>query len=145
MESTTSSTPRHLWIVGILSLLWNAMGAFDYSMTQFQVESYMSNFTPEQLEFFYGFPWWLDALWAIAVWGSVLGSLGLLLRKAWAVPVFGASLVCMMGTTIHNYFIEDGMAVMGGIGVLVFSMVIFIVAVFLFIYARRMRDTGVLT
>ena len=27
-------TPMHLWIVGILSLLWNAFGACDYTMTE---------------------------------------------------------------------------------------------------------------
>ena len=41
------STPVHLWIIGVIALLWNAMGAYDYLMTQTQNEAYMSNFTPE--------------------------------------------------------------------------------------------------
>jgi hypothetical protein len=49
-------TPFHLWIVGILALLWDAIGAFDYSATQLRMEAYMSQFTPEQLEYFYAFP-----------------------------------------------------------------------------------------
>jgi hypothetical protein len=28
------TTPWHLWIVGVFSLLWNGMGAFDYGMTE---------------------------------------------------------------------------------------------------------------
>ena len=51
-------TPVHLWIVGVLALLWNLMGAFDYLATQLQLESYMSQFTEEQLAYFYGFPSW---------------------------------------------------------------------------------------
>ena len=76
-ESTTmdGGTPKHLWIIGVLALLWNAMGAFDYLMTQTENEGYMSNFSPEQLEFFYGFPAWLVAFWALAVWGGVLSSI----------------------------------------------------------------------
>ena len=35
----------------------------------------MANFTQEQLDFFYGFPQWLIAFWAIAVWGSLLGAM----------------------------------------------------------------------
>ncbi|MCP4895894.1 MAG: hypothetical protein GY906_02880, partial [bacterium] len=35
-------TPIHLWIVGVLALLWNAMGAFDYLATQLKLEFYMS-------------------------------------------------------------------------------------------------------
>ena len=45
-------TPMHLWIVGVLALLWNFMGAFDYLATQLKLESYMSNFTQEQLDYF---------------------------------------------------------------------------------------------
>lgn len=82
--SLPESTPMHLWIVGVVSLLWNAFGAMDYAMTQFQVESYMSHFTAKQLDYFYGFPAWADAAWAFGVWGCVAGSVGLLLRKAWA-------------------------------------------------------------
>ena len=93
MNQTAAKTPIHLWIVGVLAVLWNAVGAFDYSATQFRLESYMSQFTPEQLEYFYAFPPWMDAAWAIAVWASVLGSLSLLLRKAWAVWLFGLSIL----------------------------------------------------
>ena len=52
MNQTTVKTPVHLWIVGALSLIWNAVGAFDYAATQYRIESYMSQFTAEQLEYF---------------------------------------------------------------------------------------------
>ena len=67
-ETQATQTPRHLWIVGIVALLWNLIGAMDYIMTQTRNEAYMDQFTPEQLEFFYGFPVWLIAFWALAVW-----------------------------------------------------------------------------
>ena len=51
--------PWHLWVVGVVALLLSAMGALDYVMTQTKNDSYMSNFTPERLEFFYGFPAWV--------------------------------------------------------------------------------------
>ena len=41
----------------------------------------MGQFSPEQLEFFYGFPTWLVAFWAIAVWGGVLGVVLLLIAQ----------------------------------------------------------------
>ena len=82
MDKNLSRAPTHLWIVGIIAVLWNAIGAFDYSATQLRLESYMSQFTPEQLDYFYGFPAWTVAAWAIAVWSSLLGSIALLLRRA---------------------------------------------------------------
>ncbi|MGI9227703.1 MAG: hypothetical protein ACR2PU_02815 [Gammaproteobacteria bacterium] len=144
-ETDRTHTPWHLWVVGVVALLWSAMGAFDYVMTQMKNESYMSNFTPEQLEFFYGFPAWVVAAWAIAVWGGVLGSLLLLFRKSIAVWFYLASLISMVITAIHNYALSNGMEVIGDAFVLVFTAVIFLVAVALYLYSHAMRNREVLT
>jgi hypothetical protein len=139
----TTKAPVHLWIVGILAVLWNAIGCFDYFATQSRMESYMSQFTPEQLEYFYGFPAWVDACWAIAVWGSLLGAILLLARKAWAVWLFGLAILGLAATTVYNFVLSDGMAVMGS-GAAMFSVVIWVIALFLFFYARAMAKRGVL-
>lgn len=136
-------TPWHLWLVGILGLLWDSMGAFDYFMTQTQNASYMSRFTPEQLEFFYGFPTWVVTFWALAVWGGVLGTLLLLLRKRLAVPVLLVSFLAMTVTAVHNFLLSNGLEVMGGVG-LVFSVLIFVFALGLWLYARAMAQRHVL-
>ena len=138
------ATPRHLWVVGVIALLWNAGGAMDYIMTETRNEAYMSSFTPEQLEFFYGFPTWVVAAWAIAVWGGVIGSVLLLARKRYAVQVFLVSLTAMVITTIHNYVLSNGLEVVGAPLTLVFTAAIFLGAVGLFVYARRMHERGVL-
>jgi len=144
MNQTAAKTPIHLWIVGVLAVLWNAVGAFDYSATQFRLESYMSQFTPEQLEYFYAFPPWMDAAWAIAVWASVLGSLSLLLRKAWAVWLFGLSILGMAVSTVYNFVLSNGMEVMGSEGAM-FTAVIWVIALFLYFYAQAMLKRNVLT
>lgn len=136
-------TPWHLWLVGILGLLWNSMGAFDYLMTETQNVSYMSQFTPEQLEFFYGFPTWVVTFWALAVWGGVLGTLLLLLRKRLSVQVLLGSFLAMIVTSIHNFLLSNGLEVTGGAGLL-FSLLIFVFALGLWLYARSMAQRGVL-
>lgn len=142
--STASRTPWHLWAVGIVGLLWNAFGAYDYLMTQTENAAYMARFTPEQLEYFYGFPTWVVALWAIAVWGGVLGCILLLLRKRLAAPVFLVSLVCMILTSIYNFALSDGLALMGGAAA-AFTVVIFLFALGLWLYARAMAQRGILS
>jgi hypothetical protein len=142
--TSNARTPWHLWAVGIFAFLWSGMGAFDYLMTQTQNEGYMGQFTPEQLEFFYGFPAWLVAFWALAVWGGVLGAILLLLRKKLAVPVFLVSFLSMVVTTIRNYGFANGYEVMGGAGPMVFSVLIFAFALFFYLYARAMRNKGIL-
>lgn len=136
--------PVHLWVIGAVSLLWNAFGALDYAMTQFRVESYMSQFTAEQLTYFYQFPIWVDAAWALGVWGCVLGSIGLLLRKGWARWAFLVSLLGLAGSSTYTLLLTDGLAIMGGAGVAVFSLVIWIVTAGLFFYARWLTTRGVL-
>ena len=143
--STMNRPPAHLWIVGVVSLLWNAMGAFDYIMTETRNESYMSRFTPEQMDFFTGFPAWVVTLWAIAVWGGVVGSVLLLLKKRLAAPVFLVSLLGMVGTTIHNYILSNGLEVVGGTGPVLFSVVIFVVSIALYVYARKLAQRNVLS
>ncbi|MBN8803989.1 MAG: hypothetical protein J0H81_02595, partial [Sphingopyxis terrae] len=78
-------TPWHLWVVGAVSLVWNAFGAMDYVMTKIQNPDYLAAFTPEQQAWFTGFPVWANAGWALGVWGSVIGSLLLLVRSRHAV------------------------------------------------------------
>ncbi|MBY5991631.1 hypothetical protein [Ferrimonas balearica] len=143
-QSERAKTPWHLWLIAVVSLLWNAMGALDYVMTQTRNPEYMAQFSQDQLAFFYGFPAWVVAAWALAVWGGVLGSVLLLMRRALAVPVFLLSLLCMVLTTIHNYVMVDGLAVIGDSFSLGFTAVIFIVALLLYLYAKSLAAKGVL-
>lgn len=136
-------TPVHLWIVGVLSLLWNLVGVVDYLATELRWEPYMGQFPQEQLDYFYGFPAWMVAAWAIGVWGALAGSIGLLLRKRWTIWMFGLSIVGMLITTIYTFFLSNGMEIMGTAGA-VFSAVIWVIAIALFVYARKMAARGVL-
>ena len=137
-------TPRHLWVIGIIALLWNSIGAFDYLMTQTKNAAYMSGFPPEQLAFFFGLPVWVVAAWAIAVWGGVLGSVLLLMRRRIAVPVFLVSLVGLVVTTFQNWVLSNASEIFPDTFSRVFSVVIFVIAVGLFFYARAMDKRGVL-
>ena len=143
-ENINQVTPWHLWVVGVVSLLWGAVGAMDYFMTQTRNEEYMSAFTPEQLEFFYGIPTWAVATWAIAVWGGVLGSIFLLLRRRHAVGVFIVSLAAMCITAVQNLILSNGLEVMGDPFSLAFTGLIFVVSIALVVYARVMYQRGVL-
>jgi len=136
--------PWHVWAVGGASLLWNLVGAMDFVMTQTKNEAYMRDFTAAQLKFYYGFPVWVVAAWGIAVWGGVLGSLAVLVRKKLAVFLFLASFICMLLTSIHNFVFSNGFEVMGGAGSLIFSAVIIAIGALLLAYSRSMRNRGVL-
>lgn len=137
-------TPVHFWIVAVLTLLWNLMGAFDYLATKLQLEFYMSQFTPEQLEYFYGFPAWMTVFWAFGVWGALAGSVGLLMRKKWAVWAFSLSIFGLFVSTIYSYFLSNGMEIMGSAAVFM-NILIWAIALFLLFYSCAMAKKGVLS
>lgn len=145
-DATTPAikTPWHLWVVGAVSLLWNAVGALDFTMTQTKNASYMGQFSAEQLEYFYGFPLWAVIAWGIATWGSIVGSLLLLLRRTFAERVFLVVLVAMAVTFTYNFLLSDGLKIMGGVGPAIFTGVIIVIGVLLWFYARAMSRRGVL-
>ena len=143
-DDATPKTPVHLWIVGILSLLWGAAGAGSYVMVKLGVEAATASMDERQHAFLEAYPAWLTAFWALAVWTGLLASLLLLARKALAAPLFVFAFVCMAVTTVRNFVLEDGADVLGTGGV-VFAVVIFVICLGQLLYARAMAAKGVLS
>lgn len=143
--NTTIKTPWHLWVVGVLSLLWNAIGAFDYTMTKLNPVTYLADFTPDQQAYFTSFPVWANVGWALGVWGSILGSLLLLARSRHAVTAFIVSLVGLAIGSVYQFGMHWGdLQRMFGNFPAIFTAIIWVVAIALLIYARRQVAAGVL-
>lgn len=142
MTDMTVKTPWHLWAVGVVALLWNSYGGYDYVMTQTNNAAYLAQFTAEQRAYFDGFPLWMEAVWAIGVWGAVLGSVLLLLRSKWAFQAFLASLIAFAVSVVYGQM-SGGSAVMGTTG-MVFSAAIFVLGLIFVMYSRMMSKKGVL-
>ena len=138
-------TPLHLWIVGVVSLLWNAIGAFDYTMTKMNNAAYLEAFTPEQIAYFQGFPLWANTGWALGVWGSVLGSLLLLARSRHAVTAFAVSLFGLALSSLYQFGMHYGdLTRMFGTFPMIFTAIIWVIAIALLLYSRRQAAAGVL-
>lgn len=135
-----AKAPWHLWLVGIATLLFNAMGVFSYTMTKLGKLADLG-MTPEQIAFMDSYPAWASALWALGVWGAFAGSLLLLLRMRWAVPAMLVALLGLIGTTAYNYGMADVPASMQAPAL---DVAIWVVTLFLLYYSRRMVKAGVL-
>jgi hypothetical protein len=144
MPDAHEKAPIWFWILAVIGLLWFAMGAFDYSATQLQLDFYMSAFTEEQLAYFYGIPAWYVATWAISVWGAVAGAVLLLMRKKAASLMFLISLISFVIGAIYSYGFTNAMEIMGGIGPVIFSAVIFLSILGYFWLARSASASGIL-
>ncbi len=143
-------TPWHLWVVGIVSLAWNAFGANDYLQTQLGNLAYFESMmdgieaTPKQaLAYIQSYPAWVHGAWAVGVWGAVLGSLLLLLRTRFAVHAFALSLLGLATTTVYQMVVGQPDWVQNTTTTII-TIVIWSIATFLLIYAASMRSKGVL-
>jgi len=141
-----TKTPIHLWIVGIVSLIWNAGGAIDYVMTRTNVADYMASQPAERLMMFDQAPLWFGATWALGVWFSVIGALLLLARSRFAGAAFALSLIGLAGSSIYSYGIADGgsMVAAAGTAAIIFTIAIPVLLLLQWIYARAMTRRGVL-
>jgi hypothetical protein len=66
-----------------------------------------------------------------------------LLRKAWAVWLFGAGVLGLAVSSVYNFVLSNGLEIMGSEAAM-FTLVIWIIALFLFFYALSMAKRGVL-
>ena len=140
--------PWHLWAVGGVSLLWNAFGALDYTMSQLRDRAYLGSAAEsmgitadEMIGYIDTFPVWMHAFWALGVWGALAGSVLLLMRSRFAVVAFGASLLGLAVTQLYQAFTpQPEWAEQASL----MTIVIWSVAIFLLIYAVSMKNKGVL-
>lgn len=134
-------TPVHLWLVGVVTLLFNSMGIVSYLTTKLGMLSEMG-LNPDQIAFLERYPAWATAVWAMGVWGAFAGSVLLLLRSKWAVPAMAVALAGLIGVTMAELVILDVPAgLQTPIGL---RAAIWISTLFLLFYTRRMRQAGVL-
>lgn len=140
------ATPWYHWLVALIAIAWNGFGAMDYTMTQMKGDAWLRQMemTEAQIAYFHTMPSWAMAVWAIGVWGGVLGGVLLLFRSRHAVPALILSLIAFVVSLIYTYLLSNGAAVMGGQGVYVMQAVIFACCLFFVWYARRALARGIL-
>lgn len=142
-----AKAPAHLWIVGLVSLLWTAFGVFDYVMTETQNDWYLGQlwgFNHDDRAYFLSFPAAQVAGWAIGVWAALLGSILLLLRNGFAAWAFVASFVGSAVGILVQFVISPHPTYQPSGPMVAMSFVYLLIILGLVVYAWRMRSTGVL-
>jgi hypothetical protein len=136
--------PWHLWLVGVLMLVWNALSCYSYVMTLTQDESYFrgTGVTPEIAAYFAAVPAWYVVAWTIGVWGGLLAAVGLLIRKSWAVWWFAASQLAMAVNSVAT-LLNPKAEVLGKVGS-IGAIAVITLGAFVVLYSMPMKRRGVL-
>lgn len=139
-DAAPPKAPWHLWVVGIVSLLWFAAGAFTLLLAQY---GSLPGMAADEIAYYAARPVWKELLTDATLFATVGGSLALLLRSRHAVPLFAVGAVLVIaGNAIE---LADGTSrIYANTGALVATCIIVASVVFDWFYARAMRARGVL-
>ncbi len=144
MATAATRVPFHFWLVGILSLLWNSFGCYDYTMTHLDGANYMRSMGmgEESIAYMATFPAWLTAFWALGVWGSLAGSVLLLMRSRHAVTAFVVSLAGLAVSQFYQWFAGGIPEEMSTPAMIAMTAVIWGALLFFIWYARMALAKG---
>jgi hypothetical protein len=123
------------WIIGGAALLWNLIGLMFYYKQVTMTPNDLAVFTENQQAFLLNAPIWATSAHAIAVNAGILGSLLLLLRRAWAVPLFVLSLAGIVVQDLHAFVLSDGLDVWGSDAIFL-PAIVAVIAVALVYYSH---------
>ena len=119
---TTASAGNHsppAWfrVIAVIALLWFLMDISAFFMRVLMSEAGINAMPANQQHLYRNMPLWVNVVFAGEVFGGALGSVGLLLRKKWALPMFAGSILGVLSQTFHIWIRSDAISVMGAFAV----------------------------
>ena len=116
------------------------MGCAAFAMELFAAEAMMEGWTAEQKAWAESFPAWIYVEYGLAVFTGVAGSVCLLIRKSWAIPLFAICLVAVLLQMTYTMLVCGGLQVMGPSSAVMPLLVIVLAGVFLaFSYFAKIK------
>ena len=140
-EGSIGGAPRSFLIIGIVALLWNLMGVVSYITWVTTSPEALANMPEAERALMESAPAWATGVFAIAVFAGTLACVGLLLKKAWSVPMFLVSLVAIVVQFTHWLFMTAAIEVYG-METVVMPLLVTMVGVFLVWYSRSVKARG---
>lgn len=134
-----NKAPWHLWVVGILSLLWDGSGAFTIVSAQHQAIV----LKPDEAAYYAAQAPWFVALVDIGLVTAILGGLALLMRKRPATWAFAISLVLILLGDVYELSMGTSRVYANNAAAFVTALIA-VIAVLQLLYARAMAKQGVL-
>ena len=115
---------RWYYVVAGLGLVWNLLGVTAFVMQVTMTPEALAALPEPQRELYEMTPVWATVAFALAVFGGVLGCLGLLLRKRWGLILLWFSLAGVLVQMFHAMVLSNSLAVYGPVGAVMPVLVI---------------------
>jgi len=141
-KNVTTKPPAWFWVVSVVALLWNLVGAMAYLAQAFITDEGKAMLPADKLELLENTPAWATAAFAIAVWAGVLGCIGLLVRKKWARPVLLLSLFGILVQMAYSFFMTNATEVYGIVEGVVMPLLLIGIGIGLVLFANSSQNKG---
>lgn len=140
---TTSQKPSTLfWIIAIVLLLWNLMGASAFIVDTFFTDTLAGTYNEEQMNAINATPIWSKVLYGISTIGGLVAAILLITRKTSAIKVYAISLIAIIIHTVYNIGFAGAMELFGVGEGLIFPLVIIVLAIFEYWWSRYSASKG---
>lgn len=139
---TDSNKPTTLfWIIGVAALVWNGLGVMQYLGMAYMTDEVKAALPEAERTLYDNIPSWVTAAFAIAVFGGLIGSAFLLMRKKLARPMFLISLIAIIVQMSYNLFMSRAAEVYGP-GSVIMPIMVIVIGVFLLMYSKKTIAKG---
>lgn len=136
-----SSRPASFIVIAVFALLWNLLGLAVFLMQIDMSPEQLAALADAQRQVYEATPGWVNIAFALAVLGGVLGGVGLLLRRRWAVRMFLLSLAALVVQVVSSFTVTPAWQLLGA-SALVMPVLLLVIAIALYAYARRAAARG---
>jgi len=131
----------HIWVVGVLSLLWNGMGALTVMMAQ---SGKLPNVDALEASYYAAQPFWFMIATNIALLATIAAALALLIRSRFATWLYAFALVAFVINNVYDLAAGTSLMLVDR-GWLVMTCIIATISVLQLVYAWTMKKRGVLS
>ncbi len=136
MPENKKPVPRWFTITAVVAIIWNLLGVSAFIMQVLMTPEMLAQLPDAERELYESMPAWVLGAFAVAVFGGVLGSLGLALRKVWSLLFLWLSLFAVLAQNAYSFLMSNVLEVYGPQAAVMPALVI-LIAVMLVIIARN--------
>lgn len=112
-DSTGTFIPKWFWVFAVIFLLWNLMGILSFFAHTFITEEALANLPSNERALYAEYSIGITIIFAIATFGGLIASIGLVLKRKWAKTFSVISFLAIVPQMIHNVFFTNSMEVYG--------------------------------
>ena len=130
-NSAQMKIPKWFWVLAVIFLLWNIMGVLSFFGHTFIAEEALAKLPEKERALYAEYPLWTTIVFAIATFGGLIASIGLVMKRKWAKTFLIISFLAIVPQMIHTLFFKNSIDVYGFIQSVTMPVLVVLIGAFL--------------